>query len=263
MKRFVSTLLVGVMVFSSVSFAGVGKSHEEVIFEGRLNDYQIAEKMILADVPKEVMGDILENTSSNAKVCVKKVYIPQMELKSFSSRSSVKYENYSSTISNDQIDAVIKGKKATAVSEILVTCAGSVVESIGLFASGFTVLEKLQDIFGEDTVYASSGDRFVIDGDIDEREDLYTYCDLNDGSGMRLGLISQNLNDLNLLVEAKYYNRDESKYEVLPILDLSNEDYTSDHFDNPYNEAKRNAQLNQVEDERFVIKAGRVSIEIK
>lgn len=66
-----------------------------------------------------------------------------------------------------------------------------------------------------------------VDGSISTRVDRYTYCDLNDGRGYRLGLISQKLDNMDLTVETHAFNKNTRTWENEVVSDISNKDFVS------------------------------------
>lgn len=272
MKKILSLLLIFTLLFSNSVFANEINQRTNSVGVFSLSDSKLEEKLNNSGLPNEVINDILYNASKNSSftnVNISKVVEnPKSNnllgfLFSTKSANSVTREHYFSEYYNVQIDGVVNGSKATSICNFGVAVLGEVFDSIDFFMSGYTILEEFRAIYGQTSVYTNSGNSTVVDGDIDTRIDKFTYVDINDGTGYRLGLITQELQGLNLEVEAKVFNSETRTYIVENVLTLTNEDFESPNYDFPNSAAEYNARLNQYEDERLTLEIGPINIEVK
>lgn len=278
MKKVLLLTLIFTLIISSTMFS-FGTPNEgsliltssEQLFKGNINSPELFTTLQEQNVPDEVLNDILEmandNKDGSLEISVSLSSYsenkPVSEKYGITPTSTVNYQSYVSTVYNKPLDAIETGSNATAISELFITSLGIVQERIGLFTSGYSILQYLTSIWGENSVYPQSSDYTNINGQVSVKTDKYTYCDLNDGSGYRLGLISQKLDNLNLVFETNVFHRNRMTWvsEVVKTLNIGV--FTSQNFYSPNSKALSNVMLNMSQDERLSIKVGRIVFEIK
>ncbi len=269
MKKILALLLVLSFMISGMSFAAT-KSTNNVILEGKLNDSKLELQLQKTGLPKEIVDDILK-TSKTAKPnqAIKVSLVDDrnnaenlfdMVMRSF---SSVDCRSFVIDYYDVPIDETVEGTTATSISNIVVTAGGVASSKLALFTSGFTIIQELQNIYGATAVYPQSNDHVAVDGQIAGRFDKYTYVDLHDGTGERLGLISQKLSDLDVTFTARVFNRISRRWITKEVASINNKYFKSPNYLSPNSVATRNAQLNMSEDERYTIQIKNISLEIK
>ncbi|GAU78222.1 DUF5022 domain-containing protein [Fusibacter sp. 3D3] len=281
MRKIISVVVLIIMVFtgSTQAFCASTESISEppirkVLFTGNIHEKNLRSKMEAENIPVEVINDIMKKAHKskdnviNVQVTIAESNITKIQppVNQFGVNamlsSTVYYKSYDSTYYSDPVDLLITGSNATAITGIAMTSAGIAISEVSLFVSGISILEYLVDLWGDGAVTPQSGNYTEVDGTISTRVDKYTYCDLNDGSGYRLGLISQKLNNLNLTVETHVLNQNTRKWENTVVTSISNKFFVSRGFTNPNAIALSNAKLNSYFDERFTLKIGNKTLKI-
>jgi len=225
------------------------------------------------NLPADVINDIIKNSQSDKyrnsiiQISVSNNVDTETEslfdIQGVTPMSTVYYQSYESNYYNVPLDAIVQGSNATAISELVVTSAGLVSSKIGLFTGGISILLYLNSIWGENTVTPQSEDYVEVDGSLASRIDKYTYCDLNDGSGYRLGLITQKLNNMSMTFEAHVFKKSTRTWVDEIVKTLSNYNFVSSNYYSPNAKALSNVKLNMSQDERFSIKVGTFTFAIK
>lgn len=280
MKKIISLVLVIVLIASSsvFSFATTEKNIPvpmltQLLYKGTINDPTLTNKLDKMNLPADVINDIIKNSQSDKyRNSIIQISVSNnvdieseslFEIQGVTPMSTVYYQSYESNYYNVPLDAIVQGSNATAISELVVTSAGLVSSKIGLFTSGISILLYLNSIWGENTVTPQSEDYVEVDGSLASRIDKYTYCDLNDGSGYRLGLITQKLNNMSMTFEAHVFKKSTRTWVDEIVKTLSNYNFVSSNYYSPNVKALSNVKLNMSQDERFSIKVGTFTFAIK
>lgn len=280
MKKFISLILVVILITSSsiFSFAATVKNitdpkSTQILYNGALSDPTLANKLQNLNLPEDVINDIIINSKSdkyehsNLQISVSNYVVNESETlfnnQGVSPMSTVYYQSYESNYYNVPLDAIVPGSNSTAISELVVISAGLISSKIGLFAGGMSILMYLNSIWGENSVTPQSEDYVEVDGSLASRIDKYTYCDLNDGSGYRLGLITQKLNNMSMIFETHVFNKNTRTWKDEIVKTLSNYNFISSNYYSPNVKALSNVKLNMSQDERFSITVGNFKFEIK